>query len=70
MIDKGFYKHYKGASYKATGLAKHTESEEELVIYHDIDGNVWARPISMWNETVEGKLRFERYQDQRDGLLI
>lgn len=69
MIEKGYYKHYKGATYEVTGFAVHTETEDELVIYRDIKGNVWARPLFMWNETVDGKLRFKRYKDQRDGML-
>lgn len=68
-MKKGFYKHYKGSTYNVTGFAKHTETEGELVIYSDINGNIWARPISMWNETVDGLLRFERYKDQKEGLL-
>lgn len=68
-MNTGYYKHYKGATYSVTGFAKHTETEDELVIYRDIKGNVWARPLSMWNETVDGKLRFKRYKDQRDGML-
>lgn len=68
-MNTGYYKHYKGATYSVTGFAKHTETEDELVIYRDIKGNVWARPILMWNETVNGQFRFERYKDQKEGLL-
>lgn len=36
-------------------LAKHSETGEDLVIYTNNggDGTVWARPASMWLETVE-----------------
>lgn len=68
-IEKGFYKHYKGGLYEVTGFAKHTETEEQLVIYRDTKGNIWARPETMWTEKVNDKLRFERFIDQRDGQL-
>lgn len=69
MIEKGFYKHYKGGVYEVTGFAKHTESREDLIIYRDTKGDFWARPKTMWVEEVNGRLRFERYKDQRDGQL-
>lgn len=49
------YKHYKGNLYKVLALAKHSETLEDLVIYMALYGNgqVWARPLSMWNEKVE-----------------
>lgn len=54
------YRHYKGNLYKVIALAKHTETEEELVIYTD-GTHTWARPKRMWNEwIVVGKIkRFE-----------
>jgi len=53
-IKKGKYKHYKGNFYEVLFIAKHTETEEQLVIYKSLDANkIWARPISMWNEVVE-----------------
>ena len=53
-------------AYKAwlIGIARHSETEEELVVYRALygDGALWARPLSMWNEWVsyQGKtvLRF------------
>ena len=53
------YKHYKGDLYKIITLAKHTESEELLVVYErqtDInhDGwRIWARPESMFLEEIK-----------------
>lgn len=50
------YKHYKGGLHKVVALAKHSETLEDLVIYTH-EGNelseMWARPLSMWNEEVE-----------------
>jgi hypothetical protein len=48
------YKHYKGNIYKINMVAKHTETNEDLVIYHMIDKpeQIWARPLFMFNESV------------------
>jgi hypothetical protein len=47
------YKHYKGGIYEVISLAKHTETDENLVIYKSLHfGTVYARPLSMWFETV------------------
>lgn len=49
------WRHFKGGVYRVLCLAKHSETGEELVIYTSDDGGgtVWARPASMWLETVE-----------------
>ena len=68
-IPLGKYRHYKGKEYEVTGIARHSETEEALVVYRALygDGGTWARPASMWNETVEynGKKvrRFEKTED-------
>ncbi|MEC0764975.1 DUF1653 domain-containing protein [Bacillus haynesii] len=51
------FKHYKGGIYKVIGEVIHTETEEVLVVYDDMDGTVWARPKEMFfgNVNVEGK---------------
>lgn len=66
----GVYRHYKGPLYKVMFLGKHTETEEELVIYHAIlsPEKTWVRPLAMFEEFVEieGKKikRFELQEDQ------
>lgn len=53
MIELGLYQHYKGNVYKVLGLARHTETLEELVIYQAVkDGKIWARPRKMFEEQV------------------
>lgn len=53
----GRYRHFKGGEYEVLNIARHSETEELLVIYRALygDGNVWARPLSMWNDIVEFK---------------
>lgn len=54
-IKPGRYRHFKGKEYEVLGVACHSETEEELVVYRALYGNfgLWVRPVSMWNETVE-----------------
>jgi hypothetical protein len=51
----GKYRHYKGNIYEVLFLGKHTETEEDLVIYRAVEKpeQIWARPLPMWIETVE-----------------
>jgi hypothetical protein len=68
-IQLGKYEHYKGKHYEVIGVAKHSETLEELVVYKALyqpEGqNLWVRPLKMFTENiiVEGKeiARF-RYQ--------
>ena len=51
----GRYRHYKGNTYIVLGVARHSETEEELVVYRQDYGerNLWVRPKAMFDETVE-----------------
>ncbi len=51
----GFYRHFKGKYYEVLGIARHSETLEEMVVYRACydDGSIWVRPIGMWNEEVE-----------------
>ncbi|MCX4254265.1 MAG: DUF1653 domain-containing protein [Bacilli bacterium] len=54
------YKHFKGTMIEVIDIAKHSETLEELVIYkHLVDGEIWARPIDMFNSLVDK----EKYPD-------
>ncbi len=54
-IKPGRYRHFKGKEYEVLGVARHSETEEELVVYRALYGDfgLWVRSVSMWNETVE-----------------
>lgn len=55
MVTLGKYKHFKGGEYEVLALAKHSETQEALVVYKALygAGEVWVRPLRMWEETVE-----------------
>lgn len=60
----GLYRHYKGNDYQVLGLARHTETEEAVVVYQALYGarGLWVRPAAMFNETVEiGGKRVPRF---------
>ena len=63
-IIPGRYRHFKGNEYEVLYLAKHSETQEEMVVYKALygEGGVWVRPASMWNEEIErdGK-RYKRF---------
>ena len=63
-IKIGRYRHFKGKEYEVIGVAKHSESLEEMVVYRALygEGGLWVRPASMWNDEVEkeGK-RYKRF---------
>ncbi len=63
----GYYRHYKDKLYRVTGVARHSETLEELVVYealyHNDLGRLWVRPKAMFleNVTIDGveRPRFE-----------
>lgn len=54
-VQLGRYRHYKGKEYEVIGFAKHSETEEKLVLYIGLydDNQMWVRPYDMFIETVE-----------------
>ena len=58
-LKKGVYEHYKKMRYRVIGVAHHSETLEEMVIYKALygDGGYWIRPLLMFMENVhiEGK---------------
>lgn len=68
-IQPGLYKHYKGPEYQVYALVRHSETEEELVLYKALYGDygLWVRPLSMFTElvTIDGK-SLPRFQFVRE----
>ena len=63
-VKSGKYKHYKGKFYKVLGVAHHSETLEELVVYQALydseefgNNSLWVRPLEMFKEniTLDGK---------------
>jgi hypothetical protein len=54
-IKAGIYQHFKGGRYEVLGTARHSETDEELVVYRPLygEGGLWVRPLAMFTETVE-----------------
>ena len=63
-ITPGRYRHYKGNEYTVLGIARHSETLEELVVYRQEYGDrgLWVRPLSMFVEVVDvGDRRTPRF---------
>jgi cyclomaltodextrinase len=54
VLKPGIYRHYKGSRYEVIGVARHSETEVELVVYRALYGErgLWVRPLSMFTESV------------------
>ena len=54
-LEPGVYEHYKGNRYEVLVVARHSETEEEFVVYRQLygDGGMWVRPLAMFLESVE-----------------
>ena len=72
MIKPGRYRHYKGGEYEVLGLARHSETEEEFVVYRQLygAGEWWIRPKEMFAENViiDGRA-VPRFQFLQEGPL-
>lgn len=68
-LQPGRYRHYKGAEYQVLEVARHSETEEELVVYRALyaEQGLWVRPLAMFVEQVETdsglQFRFIRIAD-------
>lgn len=53
-VTPGRYRHFKGGEYEVIGVARHSETEQQMVVYRPLYGEraLWVRPLSMWNERV------------------
>ena len=55
LIHPGLYIHYKGNTYQVIGTAKHSETEEDLVVYFPTKSpeQLWVRPLAMFLEYID-----------------
>lgn len=55
QLKAGIYRHYKGNEYQVIDIARHSETEELLVVYRPLYGEraLWVRPLDMFAEEVE-----------------
>lgn len=53
-VTPGTYRHYKGKYYQVLATARHSETEEVLVVYRCLYGDysLWVRPLEMFQESV------------------
>lgn len=53
-IKLGMYQHFKGNKYEVIGIAKHSETQENLVVYKALygDSELWVRPLKMFLQEV------------------
>jgi hypothetical protein len=74
-MELGLYKHYKGNMYEVIGIAKHSETLEEMVVYkatyQEEPYNMWVRPKAMFLEKIEinGKL-IERFSKISKDMML
>ncbi|MCW2291828.1 hypothetical protein M2262_001878 [Pseudomonas sp. BIGb0408] len=54
-LQPGLYRHYKGPEYRVLGVARHSETEEDVVVYQALYGEygLWVRPLEMFQGEVE-----------------
>jgi len=73
-VECGLYRHFKGNLYRVLHIARHSETEQPLVIYQALYGDrgIWARPLEDFAATIErdGRHieRFARLPDDRPVL--
>ena len=68
-IPPGRYQHYKGKEYTVIDVARHSETQEEFVVYRLEygDHSLWIRPSRMFQEMVlvDGQKRPRPASDRR-----
>lgn len=54
IIVGSLYEHYKGLRYRIIGVARHSETLEEMIVYQALygEGGIWVRPLAMFLENI------------------
>ena len=54
-LQPGRYRHFKGNEYEVLGVARDSETMQEVVVYRALYGErgLWVRPLAMFIEEVE-----------------
>jgi hypothetical protein len=67
LVRPGLYRHYKGGLYRVLLVARHSETEEEMVVYQDLYGEMgyWVRPLGNFLKEVGGVPRFRPLNPDR-----
>ena len=72
-LQPGLYRHFKGGEYQVIDFARHSETEEWMVVYRPLYGEraLWVRPLDLFTDSklVDGQKvpRFERLGDLPEG---
>lgn len=63
VISNRIYRNFKDDYYLVVGIAKHSETEEEMVVYRQLygEGELWVRPMSLFISEVDR----EKYPDAK-----
>ncbi len=69
MLKEGLYRHYKGTYYDVIGVAKHSETLEEVVVYRPLYGErgLWVRPLEMFDGFTENGVKRFVYVGDNNG---
>ena len=54
-LKPGKYRPFKGGEYELLAVATHSETDEPMVVYRALYGQMglWVRPAAMWTEIVD-----------------